>query len=81
MAGISKNGLVMAGAALAILGAIAVAVPVFTTRETNDIAKIGDVKITAKEETSHTIPPFVGWAGLAIGGVLIGAGLMGRRAS
>lgn len=80
MAGISKNGLVMAGAALAILGAIAVAIPVYTTHETTDVAKIGDLKITAKEETSHTIPPFVGWAGLAIGGILIGAGVLGKRA-
>lgn len=73
---VSKKGLMMAGAALALLGAIALAVPVFTTSETKDVVKVGDVKITANEETSHIIPPIVGWAGLAIGAVLIGAGLL-----
>ncbi|MHB1217130.1 MAG: hypothetical protein ACYC1L_02890 [Alphaproteobacteria bacterium] len=73
---VSKKGLMMAGAALALLGAVAIAVPVFTTSETKDVVKVGDVKITAKEETSHTVPPFLAWAGLGIGAVLIGAGLL-----
>jgi hypothetical protein len=65
---------------LMFLGALAIAIPVFTTHETTDVAKIGDLKIMTKEETAHTIPPFVGWAGLAIGAVLIGAGVVGKRA-
>lgn len=73
---VSKKGLIMAGAVLALLGAIAIAVPIFTTSETKDLVKVGDVKITSKEETSHTIPPMVGWAGLAIGAVMMGAGLL-----
>lgn len=76
MSGFSKKGMAIGGAALAFLGVLAIAVPVFTTHETSEVAKIGDLKITAKEETSYAIPPLVGWAALGIG-----AGLMGRRAN
>lgn len=74
-----KNGLVMVGAALAVLGVIALAIPVFTTQETKDLVKVGDLKVTAKEEKSHIIPPYLGWGGLIVGGVLIGAGVMNAR--
>ena len=74
-----KNGLVMAGVALAVLGLIAIAIPVFTTHESTDLVKVGDLKVTAKEEKSHVIPPFVGWGGLIVGGILIGAGVMNAR--
>jgi len=79
MNGFPKNGLMMTGAVLALVGLIAIAVPVFTTTQTRDVAKIGDLKLTAKEETSHFVPPFVGPAVLAIGVVLIGAGFLARR--
>lgn len=79
MGGFPKNWLVIAGAVVALLGALAIAVPVFTTEQTKDVAKIGDLKLTATEATSHVIPPFVGPAVLAIGVVLIGAGFVARR--
>lgn len=79
MFGYSKRGLAIAGTVVALLGLLALAVPAFTTQQTNDVAKIGDLRITAKEETSHTIPPFVGFAALALGIGLIGAAVAGRR--
>jgi hypothetical protein len=79
MGGVFKSRLAIAGVVVALVGAIAIAVPVFTTERTTDIAKLGDLKITAKEETSHVIPPFVGPAALAIGVVLIGFGYAAKR--
>ena len=79
MGGFSKNGLVLTGAVLALLGVLAIAVPVFTTEQNTDVAKIGDLKLTAKEETSHVIPPVVGPAALVLGLVLVGAGFVVKR--
>jgi hypothetical protein len=73
------NGLVMGGAALAILGLIGLAIPVFSTQETKEVAKIGDLKLQATENTSHIIPPIVAGGALALGVVLVGAGLYRRR--
>ena len=75
----SKNTLVLIGAILAIVGVIAFAVPVFTTEHTEEVAKIGDLKVTAKDKDTHVIPSFVGPAALGIGIVLMGAGLLARR--
>ena len=41
--------------------------------------KAQDLKLTAKEETSHVIPPFVGPAFLAVGVVLMGVAFVSRR--
>jgi hypothetical protein len=72
------KGLTLVGAALALLGLIAIAVPYFTTTQTKDVAKIGDLSIQSKEETPHSIPPLVSGGMLVIGVVLMGAGLMKR---
>lgn len=79
MGGIFKSRLAIAGVVVALLGVIAIAVPVFTTEQTKDVAKIGDLTIAAREETSYVIPPFVGPAALAIGVVLIGFGFAAKR--
>jgi hypothetical protein len=73
------NGLMMGGAALAILGLIGLAIPVFTTQETKEVAKIGDLKLQTTENTSHVVPPILSEGALALGIVLIGAGLYMRR--
>lgn len=75
----SKNGLLISGAVIVILGVLALAVPIFTTRDTKELAKIGDLKVTAKEESTHVIPPFVGPAALILGVVLMGAALVRRQ--
>lgn len=79
MGGFSRNGLIAGGAVLALLGLIGFAVPTFTTRETKEVAKIGDLKIQATEDRSVTIPPFLAGGVLLLGVVLIGAGLAGKR--
>ncbi len=75
----SMKGLMMAGAAFAILGLIGLAVPVFTTQDTKEVAKIGDLKLQTTENTSHVIPPLLSEGALALGIILIGAGLYMRR--
>ena len=74
-----RNGLVIIGVVLALLGAVLLAIPAFTTKQNKDVAKVGDLKLTAKEETTHVIPPFVGDAALVIGVVLIGIGVVTTR--
>lgn len=73
-----KSGLMITGAIVALLGVLALAVPAFTTEHTKDVAKIGDLKLTANEQETHFVPPFVGPAALAIGVILMGAAFVGR---
>jgi hypothetical protein len=73
------NAVTIFGAALALLGLIGLAIPVFTTQQTKDVAKIGDLKIQATESTSHVVPPLVAGGALAIGVVLLGVGFYRRR--
>jgi hypothetical protein len=67
------------GAILVLIGLIGFAIPVFTTQQTTDVAKIGDVKIQATESTSHVIPPIVAGGALVLGVLLLGAGLLQKR--
>ena len=73
------KALTIAGAILAILGLIGLASPVFTTKQTKDVAKVGDLKVQATDETTHVVPPLVSGGALALGIVLVGAGLYSRR--
>jgi hypothetical protein len=73
------NGLMFGGAALALFGLVALAIPVFTTQQTKDVAKVGDLKLQATESTSHIIPPIVSGGALVLGAVLIGAGFYQKR--
>ena len=73
------NGLMIAGTVLILLGLIGAAIPVFTTQQTKEVAKIGDINITTKEETSHIIPPVLSYGAMGLGGLLIGTGLYRKR--
>jgi hypothetical protein len=75
----SMNGLMMAGAVLALLGLIGLAIPVFTTHQTTDVAKIGDLKLQTTQNTSYVIPPMLSGGALVLGIVLIGAGFYQKR--
>jgi len=68
------KGLVIAGAVLVVLGIIGLAIPVFQTKETKDVARVGDLKLQATETTSHVVPPVVAGGALVLGVILIGAG-------
>ena len=77
--GRSMSGLMISGAVLVLLGLIAFAIPVFTTQQTTEVARIGDLKLQATENKSYIIPPFVGGGALILGVVLIGAGFYQKR--
>jgi len=55
------------------------AIPIFTTEQTKDVAKVGDLKLQTTESTSHVIPPFLSGGALVLGVVLIGAGFYRKR--
>jgi hypothetical protein len=71
----------LTGAALVLLGALGFAIPIFTTQQTKDVAKIGDLKLQTTESTSFVIPPVLSGGVLLLGVVLIGAGFYQRRGS
>jgi len=60
------------------LGILGFLVPAFTTRETKDVASVGDVKLQAKENETHVVPPLLAGGVLVVGIVLLGAGVMKR---
>ena len=69
------NGLIIIGLILVVLGVVGFAIPVFTTQETKEVARIGDLTLQNTEDTSHTIPPLLAGGALIVGLVLIGASL------
>jgi hypothetical protein len=71
----------LTGAALVLLGALGFAIPIFTTQQTKDVAKIGDLKLQTTESTSFVIPPVLSGGVVLLGVVLIGAGFYQRRGS
>jgi hypothetical protein len=73
------NGLVISGAVLVILGLLGFAIPVFTTPRTEEVARVGDLKLETTRSTSHVVPPLLSGGALALGVVLIGAGLYRKR--
>ena len=79
MNGSATNGLTIAGAVLVLLGLVAFAIPVFTTQQTTDVARIGDLKLQTTENTSYVIPPLLSGGALILGVVLIGAGFYQKR--
>ncbi len=70
--------LVILGAILVLLGIVGLAIPVFTTQKTTDVAKIGGLQVQAKEDEPHVVPPMVAGGAVAVGVVLLGAGLLRR---
>lgn len=77
--GRSMNALMISGAVLVLLGLLAFAIPVFTTQQTTDVARIGDLKLQTTESRSYAIPPLVSGGALILGVVLIGAGFYQKR--
>jgi hypothetical protein len=74
----STGVLMMGGAALVLLGIIGFAIPVFTTHQTKDVARIGDLSLQTTESTFHTVPRLLSGAALGLGIVLIGTGIYRR---
>ena len=72
------RGQIMIGVVLMLIGISAYAVPIFTTQQTKEVARIGDLKIETNEATTHAIPPLLSGGAVLLGAVLIGAGLYRR---
>ena len=73
------NGLMMIGAVLVVGGILGLAIPVFTTQQTKEVARIGDLRLQNTEDTSHRIPQMLSGGVLVLGVLLIGAGLYQKR--
>ena len=67
------------GVLLALLGIFGLAIPVFTTSQTKDVVKLGDVKIQSTEQSTHVIPQALSAGALVLGLILIGAGVYAKR--
>jgi protein-S-isoprenylcysteine O-methyltransferase Ste14 len=66
------------GLLLALLGILGLAIPVFTTSQTKDIVRLGDLKIQNTERSTHVVPEALGAGLLVLGVILMGAGLYQR---
>ena len=66
------------GVLLALLGILGLAIPVFTTSETKDVLKMGDLKIQNTEQTAHVVPVSLSAGVLVLGLLLMGVGLYQR---
>lgn len=73
------RGVILIGAMIALLGLIGFAVPSFSTQETKDVVNLGDLKVQAKTEEPHVIPPVLSGGAMVLGVLLIGAGLVMNR--
>ncbi len=67
------------GTLLALLGILGLAIPAFTISRTKDVVKLGNLKIQSTEKYTHAVPPALCASVLALGVILIGAGLYRSR--
>ncbi|MGO9450774.1 MAG: hypothetical protein ACLQDV_06955 [Candidatus Binataceae bacterium] len=72
------KSIIWLGALLALLGILGLAIPVFTTSQTKDVVKLGDLKVQSTERSTHVVPQGLSAGALLLGVVLIGAGLYQR---
>jgi hypothetical protein len=70
------KSIVILGAGVALMGLITFAVPAFNTETTRDVVRLGDLKVQAKTEETHVIPPILSEGAIALGLLLMGAGLV-----
>jgi hypothetical protein len=67
------------GVVLVVAGLLGFAIPVFTTQQTRDVARIGELKIQTTEDTPHIIPPLLSGGVLMLGVILIGVSVYQKR--
>lgn len=70
---------VVVGAVLVILGLIGFAIPMFTTQETTELARVGELKLQTTQTTSHIISPLLSGGVLVLGVILMGVGLYRKK--
>jgi hypothetical protein len=76
---LGMTGLTMAGAVMVLLGLLAFAIPAFTTQQTKDVARIGDLKLQTTKSTLYVVPPYLAGGVLILGVVLVGTGFYRRH--
>lgn len=69
------------GAVIAFFGLLGLAIPVFTTSQTKDVASLGDLKIQSTEQSTHVVPMALSASGLGLGLILVGTGVYRRLAA
>ena len=75
------KSIIILGAVIALAGLVGFAAPSFNTEKTQDVVKFGDLKVQAKTEQPHVIPPVLSEGAIVLGVLLIAAGVvMNRRA-
>jgi len=67
------------GTLFALLGILGLTIPVFTTSQTKDVAKLGDLKIQSTEQSTHVVPQALSAGVLILGVILIGVVAYTRR--
>lgn len=70
------NKMAAIGAIVLVLGAGGLAYPYFTTQHTEDLAKVGDLKLQTTEKDHHHIPQALAGTLLVLGVVMLSAGLI-----
>ena len=73
------NAITGFGAVLALLGILGLAIPAFTTSQTEDVIKLGDLKVQGTKTTYHVVPQALSGGVLVLGIVLIGVGLYSSK--
>ena len=72
------NRLAMSGMALVLLGILGLAIPQFTTQKTEEVARIGELKLQATDTDTHRISPYLSGGVIIIGLILVGGALLKR---
>jgi hypothetical protein len=75
------KSIVWFGALLALLGILGFAIPIFTTSQTKDVAKLGDFKVQSTEQSTHVVPQTLSGGALILGIILVGIGAYTKRAA
>jgi len=73
------KGIIIFGGIIALFGLITFVIPSFNTEQTKDVAKLGDLKLQTKSEQTHFVPPMLSEGAIALGLLMIGAGLLTGR--
>ncbi len=69
----------MIGILLLVAGLLGFAIPIFTTQQTTDVARLGDLKVQATETRTHVVPPLLAGGAIVVGIVLLIAGTYRSR--